>query len=340
MNTVLTDSPASVRRPTARRAALALLLDVGPATGLGHWHRCLALAAALREQWSVTLITPPLPPALRAELAVRDEQVGETAGWSPEAVFAAMAGCCPCPAVFVLDLISTPVDLVAALRRVAPVASIGGAGPGRDDVDLRIDGMIPRPGFSDRFRGGQLLVGPEYVMLRDEFVPDLGPVSERIERVLVALGGDAEGRGLRLAEQLAKDCPGFEFDVVLGPLAAPATSLPGVRTHVNPFSLARLMSTSQVAVCSGGMTAYELCRVGVPMVLHPQTPLQLAAARGFVARGLAELATTTAEVVMALNRLSPPSVRRAIRRSQHALLTGGGVGRVADALNASFLPAA
>ena len=339
MTSVMSVRPAATRAPAAARGTLALLLDVGSKTGLGHWHRCLALADTLRARWNITLVTPPLAPALQEELISRQQQFCEAADWSPEAVLKAVVGC-PHPDVFVLDLIATPVDLVAALREVAPVASVGGAGPGRDSVDLRIDGMIPRLGFSDNFHGGKLLVGPEYVMLRDEFVPDVRPVPDRVENVLVALGGDAEGRGLRLAEQLARTHSNFEFNVVLGPLAEATTSARGVHAHVNPAAVSRLMRDAQVAICSGGMTAYELCRVGVPMILHPQTVLQYEAAGAFAAQDLAVLAVTAVEVSAALNRLTSLSARSALRCQQNALLTERGVVRVADELNSAFLPAA
>lgn len=316
---------------------LTFLLDVGADTGLGHWHRCIALAEVLRQEWTIEFITPPLAPALALDISSRRIQTAPTKDWSPSGVRQALFALGVNRAALVLDLSSTSIELVGELRRDLPVFTIGGAGPGRAEVDLRIDGMIPRPGFSDDFRGKTILVGPEYVILRPEFTPLSKPVRPVLKRVLVALGGDACGEGVALAAALAVSFPSLVFDVVVGPLAM--SGLAALRTCVwqNPASLAPLLRKADLALSRGGMTANELCRMGVPMILFPHTALQHAAAEAYRERGVAVLVNDYAELVAAIHDLAAPKKRDALRCAGLALIDGQGVARVAAAISAHLL---
>ena len=314
-------------------SALTFLLDVGASTGLGHWHRCLALAVVLRADWEIEFVTPPLAAALAASLDSGKIHHVIAPDWTTEGVGTALNSFSKGRSAFVLDLIDTPLELVRNLRSHSRVVTVGGAGQGRSEAGLRVDGMIPRPGFADDFHGQKLLVGPEYVMLRPGFSPGYGPVSAVVRRMLIALGGDAKGEGLVVAATLAAAYPELAFDVVVGPLASPGAAGPLVRIWQDPPSMPSLMRTADLAVCSGGMTANELCRMGVPIILLPQNDLQRAAAAAYRMRGVALLVSDETSLIAAVRSLADAGEREAMRRAGQALIDGGGVERVAAAIS-------
>ncbi|TDU70667.1 glycosyl transferase family 28 [Prosthecobacter fusiformis] len=259
--------------------------------------------------------------------------------WSVEALHSLLAEQAFEPQGFILDLIATPLPLVIELKKRGLVLSIGGAGEGRDEVDVRIDGMIPRPDFHGRFTGRELHLGPEFVILRDVFVkasPHLPPPV--LSRVLITLGGDAEGRGLNLGRDCAHTVTSLLFDVVVGPLyrgrleEGPSS----LTLHQTPNDMLTMLQRAEVVICSGGMTAYECCRLGLPMIIFPQTPLQRDAACTFVSHGAALMAETSHEVCQTLVRLQDEDLRASLSTQAQRLVDGQGLYRVASLIESTF----
>jgi spore coat polysaccharide biosynthesis predicted glycosyltransferase SpsG len=318
---------------------LLLLLDVGTSTGLGHWYRCQALTAALPTHLRVIWVTPAIPENLRADLLAMNQAWKEVPGWSMDQMHSILADPSLQPDGFILDLIATPVALVRGLREISTVLSIGGAGPGRDEVDVRIDGMFPRPSFHALFSGHELYLGPEFVILREVFAsitPHKPPQS--IKRVLITLGGDAQGKGLALALECSPHLKDLRLDVVVGPLFQKNESgeEANLRLHQAPENILTLLMSADVIVCAGGMTAYECCRLGLPMIIFPTTPLQREAAGIMVDQGVALLAESAEAVCQTLHDLRGRDIRLTFSNRGQSLVDGLGVHRVAALIATTF----
>lgn len=318
--------------------------DAGPEIGLGHWYRCLALAEELKRQGEtdVQLWTNPLAPSLMEIAQAKQIRVDSSDRWNDPDYLQARLRQVPSP-VLVLDLMETSLELVRAAKTCAVVASIGGGGEGRNEVDVRIDGMIPRAGYTDGFRGGHLYVGPDYVILRPIFdAPPAAIVREKVERVLIALGGDAAGVGPVVARLIAELRPELFVDVMVGPLAAKRSTLPErVVCHRAVENPRPLMERADVALISGGMTGYELMRLGIPMLFLPQVPHQIVTSRAFEEAGVgfafAGIANQPTDAIsdwlrIAWERILPRSIRSSMSERGRALVDGGGLSRVVHIL--------
>lgn len=322
---------------------LLFRFDAGPEVGMGHWYRCVALAEALRSRGvlSVHFLLNRVELPLQRELQQRGIPYTQSALWGDAAAVINAMRAFP-NARLVLDTMETSTAFVVELQQQGiPVASIGGSGPGRDRVELRIDGMIRRFGYTSAFAGKRLFVGPEFVILRPHF-ERVSPVRTRpaISSVLVALGGDASAVGLGVARIVDTLLPDSKVNVLMGPLAPPGFSAgPSILTHRGVRNPRPLMETCDVALVGGGMSAYELMRLGRPLLLLPQTDIQEAASKAFVEAGVGVLVSRVEQATEArrrealtvqLNRLREPAVREQMAKSGCGLVDGRGLQRVTE----------
>jgi spore coat polysaccharide biosynthesis predicted glycosyltransferase SpsG len=179
---------------------------------------------------------------------------------------------------------NTQVEWVKQVRRDVHVISVGGSGDGRNHVTVRIDGMIPRPGYADGFQGQDLFMGPEYILLRPGFVHCPKPqTSPAIENVLICMGGDAASQGIQVAEVLAQLKPDWRLRIMVGSMAeSDSTDLPdSVEIYHDVTRPWEVMKPVDLAIAAGGMTTFELLHLGIPTLLLPLNEVQLAAAKAF-----------------------------------------------------------
>jgi spore coat polysaccharide biosynthesis predicted glycosyltransferase SpsG len=132
-----------------------------------------------------------------------------------------------------------------------------------DDVDVKH--------YADTSGPSQILRGAQFALLRREFrlssVPDSAPI-RRPPRLLITLGGsdpdDASGRLIDLTARLQTR---FEITLVVGRAAKPPTAAAGTRLLMGVENMAALMAETDVAIATGGTTAWELAAMGVPALL-------------------------------------------------------------------------
>ena len=135
------------------------------------------------------------------------------------------------------------------------------------DMQTRYTGKVPAH--------CQLLLGPRYALLRDEFQklreqvkPRTGPV----KRILVFFGGvDADNYTGRAIEALAEiGVKEMHVDVVIGaqhPCRAEIEtncSIQGFICHVQTDKMAELMAAADLAIGAGGSASWERCCLGLP----------------------------------------------------------------------------
>lgn len=133
------------------------------------------------------------------------------------------------------------------------------------NYDTRYDGLIPT--FCVK------LLGPQYLMMRDEFVEARKKVSTRndnIEHLLVFMGGtDPTNETMKILQALQS----FNFshvDIVVGngnPVKQQIELIcqkRGYHFHCQINYMAELMQQADFAIGAGGATMWERCYVGLP----------------------------------------------------------------------------
>jgi len=138
------------------------------------------------------------------------------------------------------------------------------------DMQTRYSGKVPAH--------CQLLLGPRYALLRDEFrklreqvQPRTGPV----KRILVFFGGvDADNYTGRAIEALTEiDIKDVHVDVVIGaqhPCRAEIETncaAQGFVCHVQTDKMAELMAAADLAIGAGGTATWERCCLGLPALV-------------------------------------------------------------------------
>lgn len=226
--------------------------------GLGHLSRCSAYAAAWLQQggtvhWVVE--GDELASALLKEESV------SWGNWQQQRI-------CAQQAVAIVDSYSASLatleSISAGFLRVLYL----------DDIE-RLDypeGLVihASPGTPGNKPGPALWQwGPGWQPLRPPFwsVPARTRVPERIERILIIMGGtDVRDLTPRLVTWLRQHCPDAELNVIN---RAPDSRLSGCLQHhrLDAGQMAALMCRCDLAISAAGQVTYELARCGLPGLL-------------------------------------------------------------------------
>jgi len=195
-------------------------------------------------------------------------------------------------------------------RRLADIVIFQGATPYAKDLDW--------DGFE-----GKWYSGPEWVILRKEFVEACKYDYDR--EGIVILGGGSDPKGVtELAVDALRSRTGVT--VVLGPGFDRELNCPRWwRILRNPDDLVSAMAGAKMAVASYGMTVYELMCLGIPTVVVSISEYHAGCAAMLESESLISLGeigkVTPAQIEYALEELREPVSR---------VVDGKGAERVAD----------
>ena len=294
--------------------------DATPAMGLGHAMRCLALAQAYRDAGGDVVFAMADPPAaFAARLAA------ESIGLRPAEPAATGADW------IVLDGYHFDAAYERELRAAARLLVL-------DDHDADHDAdLILRQGLGAR-AGDRVLAGVRYALLRREFRQWAGgdrAVPERVQRVLVTLGGGDPGPVIDIVlEALTR--ADLEVQWITGPLNPRRDAPPGVEVVVDATDMPERMQWADLAVTAAGSTSWELARVGTPQIAIELADNQRPVARALAERGIAVPAgwhadLDAAALARAIDGLT--AERRAeMSRRGRAAVDGQGAVRVLEAM--------
>lgn len=135
-------------------------------------------------------------------------------------------------------------------------------------MEPRYDGLVPKQ--------CKLLLGPQYALLRPEFIEarqKIRPRNGAIERVLLFFGGsdptDETVKTLTALSQLDNKDVGLEIVVGssnpnISEIEKFCARLPNTRLHRQINYMASLMIRSDLAIGAGGTTTWERCYLGLP----------------------------------------------------------------------------
>jgi len=211
------------------------------------------------------------------------------------------------------------------------------------DMETRYAGKVPAH--------CQLLLGPRYALLRDEFrklheqsKPRSGPA----KRVLVFFGGvDADNYTGKAVEVLTQiDISGLHIDVVIGAQhpsrmqIETACSQRGFVCHVQTDKMAELMAAADLAIGAGGSACWERCCLGLPAILVALADNQINIARALDLFGACiyiGTSNTASAAIMrnAVNGLlnGQEQLVEALSRKAYLLVDGQGVDRVCQEMS-------
>lgn len=215
------------------------------------------------------------------------------------------------------------------------------------------------------FADTKLLLGANYVPLREEFSAGAGYVQSRKELslgaanvtpaeeggILITTGGSDS---FNLAGQLLMEAMKYdalkekEYHVVsgslnphIGELQALAQKHENIHIHCNVTNMAELMAESEVALSAGGSTLYELCAMGVPVIAFSFAENQERLVQTFVKRGIAQYGGNyrtdgnkmIQNTIAGLEKLcGDEALKTEYRRKALQLVDGRGAERIAEAL--------
>jgi UDP-2,4-diacetamido-2,4,6-trideoxy-beta-L-altropyranose hydrolase len=207
--------------------------------------------------------------------------------------------------------------------------------------------------YDKRERFTQLLLGPEYILLRPEFLdePEVREHPLIGRKVLVTMGGsdpdNVTGQVLTALGQVKED---FEARVVVGAgnrrqaelQAAGDRLAPRITLEHDPPNMAPLMRWADVAISGAGSTCWELAYMGLPSIV-----IALSADQQGIAQVLAER-----EIAISLgwhanlsekrisdalvNLLNDQELRRTMGERSRNLVDGKGAARVVQVLQSSL----
>jgi spore coat polysaccharide biosynthesis predicted glycosyltransferase SpsG len=303
--------------------------------GFGHLVRCRTLARALGVEPVMAVRGSRATRAMAVTLGTAVADAHSDAG------LRALA-----PALLVVDDPSATCAEIwvrRARRAGIPVATLHDLGRAYVASDLVIDGTVR---FGPRPEGSAMLAGPGYAVL-DAALAAVRRRSRkpRIARVLVALGGGRHVRALAapLCLAIARHVPGADIHVARGFAGGAASpALPHVTWIDAPYGLAGELAEASIAVVAGGVTLYEACAVGVPVVAVAVVPAQRESIRSLARQGAvvdggpSPLDGAAAERVAEIAARLMTNTVLAARQSRRARLVVDGLGarRVAHRLRA------
>jgi UDP-2,4-diacetamido-2,4,6-trideoxy-beta-L-altropyranose hydrolase len=195
----------------------------------------------------------------------------------------------------------------------------------------------------------QLLLGPRYALLRDEFRVKRGQIKPRsgiVKNILVFFGGvDADNyTGLTLEALAGIKHNDLRVDVVIGaqhPCREQIQAecvMHGYACHVQTARMSELMAKADLAIGAGGSASWERCCVGLPSLLVALAENQIDIAKTLdsicacVYIGLAETINFLVIKHAVMNLLNSQDRLQAISKNAFSLVDGQGVNRVCLAL--------
>ena len=362
-------------------ARVVFRCDASPEIGSGHVARCMALAQAVRARGAeVELVSRALPRRVRElhvaatgavvhELAnarsapaARDDRGPRLAhaDWLPvsQAVdadqTAAVLRAHGSVEWLIVDHYALDSRWERALRPVARnLLVIDDLADREHACDALLDQnffLDAESRYSARVEAGtELMLGPKFALLRDEFGDQRKRVPARdgrVRRIFVCFGGfDGCGQTLRALEAVAEaGLKDVGIDVVLGAdhperaAIARFCEAHSYRIHVDAAHIAELLSHADLAIGASGIMNWERAALCVPAIVASLAENQhvvardLAADRACIYLGFAQ--DWRAETLTALVRAlaGTPALVRALAARAGALTDGRGARRVAARL--------
>ena len=292
--------------------------DANSKIGMGHVMRCLSVADALvkrgEEVLFVTADDTPVPLLTKkgvpyrvlhtdyADMEAELPELWEVLSELPQGAESPDAALAQKNTSILVDSYYVTEKYLAALKKRITTIYMDDIYAFSYPVDMLINYNIygEEMGYEKdaAFADTKLLLGTEYVPLREEFSAAEQQRTAADGGILITTGGSDS---FNLAGQLLTEAMKYdalkekEYHVVsgslnphIGELQALAEKHGNIHIHCNVTNMAELMAESEVALSAGGSTLYELCAMGVPVIAFSFAENQERLVQTFVKRGIAQ----------------------------------------------------
>lgn len=357
---------------------IAIRVDASSQIGTGHFMRCLTLADALKQRGAqIRFVSRHMPAHLQDMLVTKGHEFSllntspndqdfdhlTHAHWlgisqHADAQDTAQALSDHTWDWLVVDHYALDFRWESALRQTAKnILVIDDIADRQHDCDLLLDQNYYAD-MNSRYTGKvpphcQLLLGPRYALLREEFrhmrkqvKPRTGPV----KRILVFFGGvDADNYTGRAIEALANtDISDLHVDVVIGAQQPFREQIEitcakhGVFCHVQTNRMAELMAAADLAIGAGGSASWERCCLGLPALVfavaeNQRHLVENAAIHGLLYAPLSRASNTSSMETHLKALLDNPYLLQSMSRRSLESVDGRGVQRVLRAIGYSSI---
>ncbi|MFA6062159.1 MAG: UDP-2,4-diacetamido-2,4,6-trideoxy-beta-L-altropyranose hydrolase [Gallionella sp.] len=354
---------------------IAFRVDASSLIGTGHFMRCLTFADALKRCGAqIRFVSRGLPLHLIAMLAEKEIEfvplkrdatpliTGNLAhsDWlgtsqKQDAEDSVLALSDLHWDWLVVDHYALDAGWEGVLRRVAKqILVIDDIADRQHECDVLLDQNF----YSDmqtRYTGKvpphcQLLLGPRYALLRDEFRmlrEQVKPRSGPVKRILVFFGGvDAENyTGVAIKALSGIDMSDLQVDVVIGALHPCRTEIEDLCAthryvcHVQTSHMAQLMAEADLAIGAGGSATWERCSLGLPALTfctadNQKRQVADAAEQGFLYAPAVDSASLELIKRHAVVLLENPAMRKLISITALSRVDGRGAARIIHKMGA------
>ncbi len=347
--------------------------DANSKIGMGHVMRCLSVADALvkrgEEVLFVTADDTPVPLLTKkgipyrvlhtdyADMEAELPELWEVLRELPQGAESPEAALAQKNTSILVDSYYVTEKYLAALKKRITTIYMDDIYAFSYPVDMLINYNIygEEMGYEKdaAFADTKLLLGTEYVPLREEFSAAEQQRTAADGGILITTGGSDS---FNLAGQLLMEAMKYdalkekEYHVVSGSLnphigeqQALAQKHENIHIHCNVTNMAELMAESEVALSAGGSTLYELCAMGVPVIAFSFAENQERLVQTFVKRGIAQYGGNyrtdgnkmIQNTIAGLETLlEDENLQTEYREKARTLVDGKGADRIAEAIQA------
>lgn len=272
---------------------IAIRVDGNSEIGFGHLMRMKALARELDKLGAEVIFLSRNPENIKSYQALDlDCQVGDDEDLQVEKMLKSMGA-----QMFIIDSYNYTqerLNRAAELELVSVYIDDMNRHP--FNTDFVINGNLYAPGLD--YRGqARFLLGPEYLLMREEFTGLASRVAvPRVDNILITFGAaDMENvtPGVLHKVKSYEKFPPLHWHVAIGPvfqntgeIEAVAKDYPNISLHHNP-DIKKLMDFCDISISAAGSTTYELAACGVPALLLIAADNQVMLAREAERQGIA-----------------------------------------------------
>ena len=185
------------------------------------------------------------------------------------------------PDLIILDRLKTTENFIKKIKTQSKVLSFDDYGSGRKYCDLAVNAI-----FSDVKKNKNVLLGYKYLILNVENKSKI-KIRSKIKNVFISFGGydkrDFLSFILKNIDLFPKNTKfkiivsDFQYDKIIKKLRLKFQKnfLNRLYFYKSPKNYSKIFAGSDISICSGGLTLFESCALGIPTISLPQYMHQL-----------------------------------------------------------------
>ena len=183
------------------------------------------------------------------------------------------------PNLVIIDRLKTTISFINKLKKKSKIISFDDCGPGKNKCDLVINAI-----FSDVQKKKNILCGYRYLILNVKKIKENRSFN-KIKSVFISFGGYDKRNFLRFfLDNLDFFDKKIKFKIIINSFSYKKIKdlnehikkkfYKNISFFVSPKNYNDIFLKCDLAICSGGLTLFEACALGVPTIALPQNKHQ------------------------------------------------------------------